>query len=279
LAQNSKDYLKDLSIPLPPLPEQRRIAEILDTADAAIRETERVIAKLRQVKQGLLHDLLTRGLDAHGHLRDPAVHPEQFKDSPLGRIPRGWETTSVDQVAETFAGGTPSRSNAEYYGGDIPWVKSSEINKREINRTEETLTQSGYQSSSAKWVPVETPLIAMYGATAGAVSWLRIKAVTNQAVLAVLPQSDTNARWLYWELTFRSNQILARVQGSGQPNLSKTLIDNSLVHLLSTWEQHRIATVLDAHDTRIRAEETVLAKRRQVKRGLMDDLLTGRVRV
>ncbi len=76
-------------MPLPPLPEQRRIAEILDTLDEAIRKTEQVIAKLQQMKQGLLHDLLTRGIDDNGELRDPERHPEQFKDSPLGRIPRG----------------------------------------------------------------------------------------------------------------------------------------------------------------------------------------------
>ncbi len=83
----SKGDLQNLHVLLPPLPsEQRRIAEILDAADEAIRQTERVIAKLRQVKAGLLHDLLTRGLNEHGRLRDPQAHPEQFKNSPLGRI-------------------------------------------------------------------------------------------------------------------------------------------------------------------------------------------------
>ena len=85
----SAKHLGNLSLDLPPLPEQRRIAEILDTLDEAIRKTEQVIAKLQQMKQGLLHDLLTRGIDEHGELRDPERHPEQFKDSPLGRIPRG----------------------------------------------------------------------------------------------------------------------------------------------------------------------------------------------
>ena len=79
----------------PTVEEQRRIADILDAADAAIRQTEAVIAKLRQMKAGLLHDLLTRGLDEQGRLRDPAAHPEQFKDSPLGRIPKEWEICDV----------------------------------------------------------------------------------------------------------------------------------------------------------------------------------------
>ena len=69
-----------------------RIAEVLDTLDEAIRRTELVIAKLEQIKQGLLHDLLTRGIDDNGELRDPDRHPEQVKDSPLGRIPRAWQT-------------------------------------------------------------------------------------------------------------------------------------------------------------------------------------------
>ena len=84
---------------LPPLPEQRRIAEILDTLDEAIRKTEQVIAKLQQMKQGLLHDILTRGIDDNGELRDPDRHPEQFKDSPLGRIPRGWEVRPLKDLS------------------------------------------------------------------------------------------------------------------------------------------------------------------------------------
>ncbi len=83
-------------VDLPPLPEQRQIAAILDTIDDSIRKTEQVIAKLKQVKQGLLHDLLTRGIDDNGELRDPERHPEQFKDSPRGRIPRGWEMWSLE---------------------------------------------------------------------------------------------------------------------------------------------------------------------------------------
>jgi type I restriction enzyme S subunit len=99
------DYLEQ-QILLPPLPEQHRIAEILDTLDDAIRKTEQVIAKLQQMKQGLLHDLLTRGIDEKGELRDPEQHPEQFKDSPLGRIPKDWEILSALSVASRESGST-----------------------------------------------------------------------------------------------------------------------------------------------------------------------------
>ena len=100
----NKPKLREIPLDLPPLPEQRRIAEILDTLDEAIRKTEQVIAKLQQMKQGLLHDLLTRGIDEHGELRDPERHPEQFRDSPLGRIPRGWEAVRFAEVGEVKLG-------------------------------------------------------------------------------------------------------------------------------------------------------------------------------
>ena len=82
-------------VTIPPPTEQSRIAAVLDTVDEAIAKTEAVIAKLKQVRAGLLHDLLTRGLDENGQLRDPIAHPEQFQDSPLGRIPRGWTVASL----------------------------------------------------------------------------------------------------------------------------------------------------------------------------------------
>ena len=78
--------------------EQTRIAAVLDTVDEAIAKTEAVIAKLKQVRAGLFHDLLTRGLDEHGQLRDPVAHPEHFQDSPLGRIPKEWEVGPFREV-------------------------------------------------------------------------------------------------------------------------------------------------------------------------------------
>ena len=98
----SRTRLAATRLPMPPLPEQRRIAEILETVDEAIRKTEEIIAKLEQVKQGLLHDLLTRGIDDNGELRDPDRHPEQFKDSPLGRIPQGLGGATVGRVSARY---------------------------------------------------------------------------------------------------------------------------------------------------------------------------------
>lgn len=141
--------------------------------------------------------------------------------------PSDWDQVHLSDVADTFSGGTPNRQVDSFFGGDIPWIKSSEVNKDFINETEEYLTDLGLRSSSAKWVVPETPLVAMYGATAGQVSWLMIKATTNQAVLAVQSRDGSaDSRWLYWALERNTGRMLASVQGSGQPNLSKSILDS-----------------------------------------------------
>jgi type I restriction enzyme S subunit len=190
-------------------------------------------------------------------------------------IPKHWNYKEIEKIAFTYAGGTPTRTQSSMFGGSIPWVKSSELNLRSINDTEEKLTELGCSCSSTKWVPPNTPLIAMYGATAGVVSWLRIRALTNQAVLAVVPKSqETDPRWLYWILKFYSNQLTASVQGSGQPNLNKNLIDNLRVPYSPFLEQQKIAETLDKTDLYITHTENLITKYQRIKTGLMQDLLT-----
>lgn len=190
-------------------------------------------------------------------------------------IPEHWNYKEIEKIAFTYAGGTPTRTQSSMFGGSIPWVKSSELNLRDISDTEEKLTELGYSCSSTKWVPPNTPLIAMYGATAGVVSWLRIRALTNQAVLAVVPKSqETHSRWLYWILKFYSSQLIASVQGSGQPNLNKNLIDTLKVPYSPSLEQQKIAETLDQSDLYITHTENLIAKYQRIKTGLMQDLLT-----
>ncbi|NJO65805.1 MAG: hypothetical protein HC836_49370, partial [Richelia sp. RM2_1_2] len=187
-----------------------------------------------------------------------------------------WQHKKIKELSETYAGGTPSRNAFGMFGGFIPWVKSSELNINQITDTEEKLTEFGYKSSSVKWVPPNTALIAMYGATAGVVSWLKIAAVTNQAVLAV-PTRDKSisSRWLYWILQFYSGKLLATVQGSGQPNLSKKLIDEVEVNTpLIVAEQQKIAEILDTVDKTIALTQTHISKLKLAKAGLLHDLLT-----
>jgi type I restriction enzyme S subunit len=121
--------LRPLEVFCPPLAEQHRIAEILDTLDEAIRKTEQVIAKLQQMKQGLLHDLLTRGIDDNGELRDPERHPQQFKHSTLGPIPSSWAVHPLSSVADVDRGQFTHRprNDPRYFGGNIPFIQTGDI--------------------------------------------------------------------------------------------------------------------------------------------------------
>jgi type I restriction enzyme S subunit len=148
-----KVELQHLPVMVVPLPEQRRIAAILDTLDAAIQATEALLAKLKQAKAGLLHDLLTRGIDEHGRLRDPAAHPEQFKDSPIGRIPREWEVLEISETIKSiidFRGKTPLKIGMDWGGGNIPALSANNVEMGRINLKKETYY--GSERLYAKWM-------------------------------------------------------------------------------------------------------------------------------
>jgi len=247
----NQESLKTITVPLPPLPHQRKIARILTTVDSIIEKTEAAIAKYKAIKQGMMHDLFTRGIDVKtGKLRPKFEDaPELYKESELGWIPKEWEVDELGTLVETYAGGTPSRSRPEYFGGDIPWVSSSEVNQPEICKTKENITREGFENSSVKWVKEGSILIAMYGATAGKISKLRINATTNQAVLACIDSKDLKSGFIFHLANFLMDKILFKVQGSGQPNLSKDIIDTTPIFKISIAEQilitDRLNTLID----------------------------------
>ena len=278
------EYSK-INILIPPLPEQRKIAEILETVDNAIEKTDAIIEKYKRIKQGLMQDLLTRGIaesDELGvmsyELRDEKKH--RFKDSPLGRIPEEWEVVELGEVVESFAGGTPNRENKEFFSGSIKWLKSGEINRKYIYDTEEKITMKGFKFSSTKWIERNTVVIALYGATAGQVGIVKDKMTMNQAVLALNTfKNKLNYEYIYYYLSAYVPKILSQLQGSGQPNLSKKIIDTIQIPLPPLPEQKRIASILSQIDEVIEKEQKYKEKLERIKKGLMEDLLTGKVRV
>jgi type I restriction enzyme S subunit len=273
-------------IPFPPLPEQRRIAEILDTADAAIRETERVIAKLRQVKQGLLHDLLTRGLDEAGHLRDPEACPEQFKDSAVGRIPKEWRIEKGEDITELITkGASPRWQGFEYQTEGTLFITSENVREGFLDVSDPKFISEDFDLKLQRSrLELGDILINLVGASIGRsciYSGEFGSANINQAVCTFRLKRDIepNCVLSYLQMPKTVSRLLEDQVETARANISLGQIGKFLFPLPSIREQCRIATILEAHDARIRAEEEILAKRRQLKRGLMDNLLTGRVRV
>ena len=186
-----------------------------------------------------------------------------------------WEKVKLGEViVDSYAGGTPNRSRSDYFGGDIPWVSSGEVNNPEINSTLENISIEGLNNSSAKWIPENSILVALYGATAGQVSMLRIKATSNQAVLAVIPKADVaDTMFLFYQIVYNKDNLLYLAQGSGQPNLSKNLVDGLEISVPDLSAQRRIAAILASADKVIAATQKTIAKYKQMKQGMMEDLL------
>jgi type I restriction enzyme S subunit len=277
----SKGDLNELEVLLPSMSQQRRIAEVLDAADDAIRRMERVIAKLRQVKQGLLHDLLTRGLDADGNLRDPVAHPEQFKDSALGRIPRAWDILPFEDVANVDRGKFTHRprNDPAYYGGEYPFIQTGDITSAEggnITTYSQTLNELG--RSVSREFPVGTIAITI-AANIADTAILGIPMYFPDSIVGAIVKLPHNTRYVELCIRRAKRRLEAQAPQSAQKNINLGILRPLLIPIPSPSEQEQIAATYEALDARIRAEEAVLAKRRQVKRGLMDDLLKGRVRV
>ena len=144
--------------------------------------------------------------------------------SELGDIPEGWKVGILGDIYKTTSGGTPSRTELQYYfQGTIPWVKSKELYSIVVLDTEEKITELGLKNSSAKLLPKNSILVAMYGATVGQVSILGIEATCNQAICAILEQEYSNFFAYLW-LNLKKKEWSGMAIGSAQQNLSQVLI-------------------------------------------------------
>ena len=256
----TKNTLTQIPCALPPTKaEQTAIAAALSDADAFISILEKLIAKKCNIKQGAMQELLT------GKKRLPGFSGK-------------WEVKKLGEIAIFFSGGTPSTSIASYYGGGIPWITSGDLNKGVIYEVDGRITNQGLENSSAKMIEENTLLIALYGATSGVTAISKIRAAINQAVLAIIPRTD-NSTFLLFKLGYLKNWIIKTYTQGGQPNLSCDIIKSIEVTLPHITEQTAIAQILSDMDAEIEALEQKLNKYRQIKQGMMQELLTGKTRL
>ncbi|MCB1062117.1 MAG: restriction endonuclease subunit S [Verrucomicrobiae bacterium] len=271
-------------IPRPafPVEEQRVFASVLDAVDEAIAKTEAVIAKLRQVRAGLLHDLLTRGLDENGHLRDPIAHPEQFKDSPLGRIPKAWKVTTLEELADVDRGKFAHRPRNEprFYGGHHPFVQTGDITAAKgevLNDFTQTLNDDG--AAISREFPTGTIAITIAANIADTAILGRSMFLTDSVVGAVV-RNPHCVRFVELGIRRAKDRLKAGAPQTAQMNINlQDLRPLKISVPIEFEEQHQIGAIYDTHTLAIRKEEAILGKLEVVKSGLMTDLLTGRVRV
>ena len=267
----SSSFIKNFFLPLPPLPEQQKIAEILETVDNAIEKTEKIIEKYKRIKQGLMQDLLTKGIDENGNIRSEKTH--KFKDSPLGRIPEEWEVVRLGEILKFLKGKTPRKLYDYEEEGMTIYLTPEYLRKNKCDvafcKKEETLLAN------------EDIIILWDGSNAGEVFWAEKGAVASTMAKIDITSSDfpIYKKFLYYYL--KSNEFVFKyqVKGSGIPHFEKDILNtlNSVFPPLS--EQKRIAEILSQIDQAIEKEEKYKQKLERLKKGLMEDLLTGKVRV
>ena len=166
----------------------------------------------------------------------------------------GWEYSTIGKLCKTYSGGTPLKNVKEYYqDGNIPWLRSGEVCQKYIYETEMFITQKGLESSSAKYYPINTVVVAMYGATAAQVGILKIEATSNQAVCGIIPNSKFLPDFLYYFFCYRKEFLASQAQGGAQPNISQVKIKNLEVPVPSFSEQQSIVDYLDSAFAKIDA--------------------------
>ena len=263
-----------VEIPIPPLPEQRAIAAVLDSINGAIERTEAVITASVQLRDSLLHELLMRGV--------PGWHTE-WKEAPgVGTIPACWEVVRLGEVAEVRNGTTPSRARLDYWQVDeVPFVKTGQVNDVFIVEPDEFITSQAV-TAGAVVVPKGSVLIAMIGQgkTRGMTARLGFDAAINQNFAAVYgADEDFSLEFFFAWARHNYSVIRALGQGSNQDALNCALIEGMRSPKPPVAEQRAITAMLDSIDEAIKQTRNEREELQSLKASAADALLTGRVRV
>ncbi|MCH7688570.1 MAG: restriction endonuclease subunit S [Planctomycetes bacterium] len=204
------------------------------------------------------------------------VATNDFVETDIGLLPNDWKVRTLGDTCTLATGGTPSRTVPEYWNGEIPWVKTGEVNYTIISKTEECISKLGLENSAAKMYPAGTLLVAMYGqgVTRGRAGILGIDATINQACAAITVSDQIRSDFLFYALKAHYERIRELGHGANQRNLNMQLLRGVVMPIPPLSEQQAIAGVLRTVERAKEATETVIAAARQLKLSLMQHLFT-----
>ena len=236
----TKKKLENIEIPLPSLSEQKAIVAKLDRAQRLIYIDREMLAKYDELIQSVF-------LEMFG---DPVTNP------------KGWEKVKLKELTMINSGSTPSRKKPEYFGGKIPWVKTTEVSGRYIYESEETITELGLKESSCKLYPKDTILVAMYGQgkTRGNVGMLKLEATTNQACAGIYPSEKFKPDFLFNYLKLQYEELREMGRGGNQPNLNVGMIKDYEIILPPIEMQEKFLNISESI-MKERAENKSISKK------------------
>ncbi|HER5561728.1 TPA: restriction endonuclease subunit S [Streptococcus pyogenes] len=252
----SGSIVKELTIHFPSLPEQEAIGELFQTVDQLLQLQDQKLTTLKEQKQTFLRKMFP----AQGQ-KVPEIRLQGFDGE--------WEEKKLGEISRMFSGGTPSVGISEYYNGNIPFIRSSEINS---DQTELSITDKGLSNSSAKLVEKNTLLYALYGATSGEVGLSRISGAINQAILAIIPEKKYSSLFIKNWLYKQKSSIIEKYLQGGQGNLSGSIVKGLELYLPSLPEQEAIGDFFQTLDQQMSQTEDKLIELKALKQTLLNRL-------
>ena len=206
---------RSIEIPIPPLPLQIRIAEILKVYDDLIENNQKQIKLLEEAAQRLYKEWFV-------DLRFPGHETTPITDG----IPYGWGVHKIGERFDTYLGGTPSRVQPQYWqGGTIPWINSGKVNELRVVEPSEYITELALNKSATKLLPVHTTLVAITGATLGQVSYTEITTCANQSVVGIVDPSTCYEEYIYCYVSNNIKQIISKATGGAQQHINKDIVN------------------------------------------------------
>ena len=269
--------VQKILFPIPPLYEQKRIVAKIDELLPLVERYGEAWTKLeefnrkfpddmkksilQQAIQGklveqrteegtgeeLYHEIQTekQKLIKAGKMKKGKPLPEITEDEIPFEIPESWKWVRLGDIGNWGSGSTPSRSNPSYYGGDIPWLKTGDLNDGYISEVPESITKIALEKTSVRLNPVDSVLMAMYGATIGKLGILKVPMTTNQACCACVPFHGIYNIYLFYYLMAQRIHFIKMGEGGAQPNISKEKIVSALFSLPPLSEQKRIVAKIE----------------------------------
>lgn len=269
-----KGELERTKIALPSLSEQQKIAEILFTADETIQKVNEEITLTEKLKKGLMQTLLTKGI---GHTK--------FKMTEIGEIPEEWEISKLDKIFNIFTGTTPSTKIRKYWhNGSIEWLTPKDLGRMAdsifISSSEKKITPDALKECSLNLIPKGSILISTR-APVGYVGVSKTKITFNQGCKGLVPieLNNIDTSFYAYYLAYKRSILVSKSSGSTFKELSKESLANFDVPVPPLPEQQKIAEILTTVDHKLELLRNKKTHLERLKKGLMEDLLTGRVRV
>lgn len=262
--------IKTLKLPLPPLREQQKITEILSATDEQIEKTEQLIEKTKELKKGLMQNLFTKG-----------VYNGEFKNTELGDVPVRWNVELIDKVAIRKSGHTPNKKVSEYWSGEIPWISLKDISrldKRYVKATTDYVSLEGIKNSSAVILPPGTVIVSR-DATVGKIGITEKEMATSQHFINYICSEELNNIYLYYYFLYKKDMFIRIAAGSTIKTIGLDFFKKLKIIVPPIEEQQKIADILFSIDIQIETYEKENEKQIELKKALMQQLLTGEIRV